>query len=556
MNRRILFDKNYFIWILILFSSLFIASIFYLTGDIQEDALITFRTAKNFAIYNKFSYNLDDSLPGSTSIIYGLICGYIFKISGFVSNQFFFLSVTLFNSFSLIIALLGFIFVFKFFKNISMLSIAFLPSFITLMHKGMETGILAASMLLAIASIQYSINTKNYKFSYYNLIFIVLSAIRIDSIAISLLIIFPLFINNIFTKDEYNSIYKNFSKALKYASYPLIFSIIGFSLNIYLNFKFFGTTIPHTALAKRLVYENNFTLTNFLSQFKSLYFFGANENSFLLPAPTKYLMPIYPFILPITLFIIILGFRLRKKAIYKFSNFKNLQLNLYTFQAFVSIGLFYPIIFCLSGLKIFPWYLWISTFSIQIVYIMFFDSLIVVKNRYIFKILFINILLLFFLTKLFLSLNDGLQENLHRAAVGKYISTISSPKSSLILEPAGYIPFYAGVKTIDEVGLISREFTNFIARKSKGQSIVAFWKDNIPEFLVQRKHILNFKDSLGNSFTESEILWFKKNYCLHKTFIYDDQVLAANNKFKQFFLSLGSHTDYYLYRKTSDGDTC
>ena len=93
MYSRVLIDKNYFIWILIIFSSLLIASIFYFTGDIQEDALITFRTAKNFAIYNKFSYNLDDSLPGSTSIIYGLICGYLFKISGFLSNQFFFLHV-------------------------------------------------------------------------------------------------------------------------------------------------------------------------------------------------------------------------------------------------------------------------------------------------------------------------------------------------------------------------------------------------------------------------------------------------------------------------------
>ena len=35
---------------------------------------------------------------------------------------------------------------------------------------------------------------------------------------------------------------------------------------------------------------------------------------------------------------------------------------------------------------------------------------------------------------------------------------------TLFLEPAGYIPFYAGIKTFDEVGLASPEILRFKER--------------------------------------------------------------------------------------------
>ena len=79
---------------LIITYTLFIATLFFFTGDIQEDSLITFRTAKNFALHNEFSYNLGESLPGSTSIIYGFLCGLIYKLVGFFGEKVFFYTVT------------------------------------------------------------------------------------------------------------------------------------------------------------------------------------------------------------------------------------------------------------------------------------------------------------------------------------------------------------------------------------------------------------------------------------------------------------------------------
>lgn len=53
--------------------------------------------------------------------------------------------------------------------------------------------------------------------------------------------------------------------------------------------------------------------------------------------------------------------------------------------------------------------------------------------------------------------NIGFQENVYRSNVGQYIYDISEDKKNdtLFLEPAGYIPYYAKIKTIDTVGLTS-----------------------------------------------------------------------------------------------------
>ena len=158
--------------------------------------------------------------------------------------------------------------------------------------------------------------------------------------------------------------------------------------------------------------------------------------------------------------------------------------------------------------------------------------------------------------KLLLSLNDGYDENLYRASIGKYIYGLSSPENVLMLEPAGYIPFYANIKTIDEVGLVSREFTNYLLDKSKDQSIVGFWVNHMPDFLIQRNHILNFRDSLNKNFSKQEISWFKNNYCLNKHFYYEPKILAPKNKFQQFILELGNHSDYYLYVRKNKQYSC
>ena len=554
--QSLLSNKKNHNYIFSLIFSLLIATLFFLTGDFQEDSLITFRTARNFALHNEFTYNLGASLPGSTSIIYGFICGLIYKLVGFLGEKVFFFFVVAFNSFFLVSALNIFLNQFRFFNKISNYLLIATPGFITLLHKGMETGLLAGGLLYGISIIQESIIQKkglnNFKCS----IFFIICALRVDSLLIAFLIIFPYFTLNFLSDLNNKKILSNFILSLSAIKFPLIFSIFGLSFNIFLNKLFFNSYIPHTAIAKKIAYESNPNFNNFISQIKSLYFSGEDENSFLLPVATKYLIFLYPFALPVFLLVVFLAIKFRGEIIYKSNKFYSHYHCYYSFFTLLIFALFYPLFFCLSGMKIFPWYLWISSFAVQLFYFIFADSFI---SKYSDKILRITILSLFFLifsAKLMLSLSDGAEENLYRASIGKYIKNISFPENVLMLEPAGYIPYYADIKTIDEIGLVSREFTNFLSKKPAQESIVPFWIEYMPDFLVQRKHILNFRDSLNNQFSEEETLWFKNNYCLNKRFSYDPKIIAPNNKFKQLILKLGSHVDYYLFVKRNKENLC
>tara|TARA_Y100001978_G_C23700281_1_gene440395 strand:+ start:183 stop:1871 length:1689 start_codon:yes stop_codon:yes gene_type:complete len=540
----------------LLIFSFFIATLFFLTGDFQEDSLITFRTARNFALHNELTYNLGASLPGSTSIIYGFICGLIYKLVGFLGEKVFFFAVVAFNSFFLVSALNKFLIQFKFFNKISNYLLITTPGFITLLHKGMETSLLAGCLLYCISIIQESIIQKKALNDFKCSIFFIICAIRIDSLLIACLIIFPYFIINFLSDLNYKKILSNFIFALSTIKFPLIFSILGFLINIILNKLFFNSYIPHTAIAKKIAYESNPNFNNFISQLKLLYLSGADENSFLLPVATKYLNFLYPFALPVFLLVVFLGIKLRREIIFKSNKFYSHNHCYYSFFTLLIFALVYPLFYCLSGMRIFPWYLWISSFAVQFFYVIFTDSFISKHSIKLFRITILSLFFLIFSAKLFLSLNDGAEENLYRASIGKYIKNISSAENVLMLEPAGYIPYYADIKTIDEVGLVSQEFTDFLSKKSPQESIVSFWIEYMPDFLVQRKHILNFRDSLGNQFSEDEILWFKNNYCLKKSFSYDPKILAPKNKFKQLILKLGSHVDYYLFVKRNKDNLC
>ena len=541
---------------LIITYTLFIATLFFFTGDIQEDSLITFRTARNFALHNEFTYNLGESLPGSTSIIYGFLCGLIYKLVGFLGEKVFFYTVTIVNSLFLLSALIKFSNQFKFFNKISIYFVISTPAFITLMHKGMETALLTACLIYCIASLQEDIFKDKSEIKFKYLIFFILCAIRIDSFVIAFLIIFPYFIFNFLSNINNKKILFKFLKSADKIKIPFIFSLFGFSFNVFLNKLFFSSYIPHTAIAKKIAYESNPSFGNFISQIKLLYFSGADENSFLMPVATKYLQFLYPFILPILFLTIFLIIKFRKQYIYKNDYLHQDDFNYYSFYTLLTFALIYPLFFCLSGMRIFPWYLWISSFSVQFIFVIFVDSFISKYSRNIYRIIIFSFFILMISAKLLLSLNDGYDENLYRASIGKYIYGLSSPENVLMLEPAGYIPYYANIKTIDEVGLVSREFTNYLLEKSKGESIVGFWINHMPDFLIQRKHILNFTDSLNNNFSKEEISWFKKNYCLNKHFYYEPKILAPKNKFQQFILELGNHSDYYLYVRKNKQYSC
>ena len=89
--------------------------------------------------------------------------------------------------------------------------------------------------------------------------------------------------------------------------------------------------------------------------------------------------------------------------------------------------------------------------------------LINLKNFHRFKVPIMGLLVLITFLQFTVLKNIGFQENSYRSVIGKDIFRMSDNPDidTLFLEPAGYIPYYAKIKTYDTVGLSSPEILKF-----------------------------------------------------------------------------------------------
>ena len=117
-----------------------------------------------------------------------------------------------------------------------------------------------------------------------------------------------------------------------------------------------------------------------------------------------------------------------------------------------------------------------------------------------------------------------------------------------MLEPAGWIPYSTNLKIIDEVGLISKDFYNYLLKKEKKESIVSYWRKEKPEYLIQRNHIFRRKDSLANQINVEDYEWFTNNYQLIKKFDYEDLIKSEKSIVKRNIMKISASTNYYLFK--------
>ena len=145
-----------------------------------------------------------------------------------------------------------------------------------------------------------------------------------------------------------------------------------------------------------------------------------------------------------------------------------------------------------------------------------------------------------------LAVNWGAQEYYYRGGVGRYLRSISAKNDTLLLEPAGYIPFYSCLYTWDEAGIVSPEVTRFRKRFGLGWW-VRFVEFKRPTFLVEREHMLSYKTSDGYPLSREERAWFDRNYeLIHKTSYLPEAVLS--NPLLQRIAKMGSSSPYFVYR--------
>jgi hypothetical protein len=142
----------------------------------------------------------------------------------------------------------------------------------------------------------------------------------------------------------------------------------------------------------------------------------------------------------------------------------------------------------------------------------------------------------------------GTQENLYRAGIGDEIRSLASPRDTLLLEPAGYVPFHAQLWTWDEIGITSPLVTTY--RSRFGSRWWIYFVQNVrPTFLLERDHIVAHQTLDGYQLTGDEQAWFDANYSLVRVFRYEPDRLRPPGLMR-FAARLGSAREYYLYRRT------
>ncbi len=141
----------------------------------------------------------------------------------------------------------------------------------------------------------------------------------------------------------------------------------------------------------------------------------------------------------------------------------------------------------------------------------------------------------------------GTQERLYRGGIGEQIHGLSTPDDTLLLEPAGYIPFYAQRWTWDEIGVTTPAVTRY--RRSYGQRWwIEFVKDISPTFVLEREPMRAHVTLDGYRLTHDEASWFDEHYVLIRTFTYQPKSLRSSPLLARI-ASFSSATGYLLYRR-------
>lgn len=505
-----------------------VKTLFFFTGFILEDSFIVFRSAFHLADYGIFSYNLDEVNSGTTSKIFGLICAFFRKFF----NDYAIISIVLFNS---LISFLSSLLIFISIKNLFGIQILakrenlfFLIVFIFLNPSisligivGLEFSILVFFISLVLLGI-----SKDYKFLLISSIFI--PFIRIEMIGFILILSF------------YYLYFFNFKSSF----IILISGILGAFLNGLLNNRYDGTFFPGPAVSKwnTLSNEGAFTFERIINDIY-FWFFSA-ERSFFLGVYSKFIPKII-YVFFAFIIISLVFYNLRFLLIKKFNEIKTNN-KIYLLTIATSIILL-PLAYVVGG-HVWEWYLYPYSFLSYILLTIFLINSKIIKQ---YRIILMSIIMFFTLFQFVVLKNIGFQENAYRSVVGKDIYSMSEDKKNdtLFLEPSGYIPYYAKIKTYDTVGLSSPEIEKYRKMYKNKRWWLDFIEEKKPTFILDRSDIYGGYSHDGEyTLTNSETNWFKENYIKVKEYKYHQYVEKYSGSLEAFY-KLGNHAPYFLYKQ-------
>jgi hypothetical protein len=480
---------------------------FLLIHPLQEDAYITFRAARHLAEYGDFSFNLHQHFPGTTSLLYPLIVAAIDLLSQ--SHMVF--GVQLFGTLSIAAACW---FIARALcdrpaeQHIVWLLTACWPIALVMSYTGMETPLLVLALGIAIFALAREGHGTLFAAS-----ILLLPLIRPDAIAYGLI-----FCAAMFLIDRRAAV----RGAAALAAGCGLF-LIGTRITT-------GRFLPTTALAKEIAYHPDHGARAVAGRIGDLFL----SHSFLLPTPSNYLIKLSPLVLVVVVGAFILAFR--------FARSRRERIVLGTL-AFATIAI--PLAYAYGGV-LFSWYLYPANWIAAAVAI-FVLVRIALRSR--FHAAGISLLAVVWIGLMFMQWTKALagstQDYHYRGDIGRYLATISHGQGTLFLEPAGLIPYFSGLHTDDEIGLVSPRVTDYMQRDPN-----AWWFDYVaaehPDYIVERQSFDDYRTIEGFTLTPDQQRWFNAHYQLLRRVHYVPATYHPS-PFLQKILAMGPLEDYLIY---------
>lgn len=467
------------------------------THHIQEDAFITWRVAQNLLDYGVIGFNGETKISASTTHLYVFVSYFfnaLFGKEGFIYPILIFNSI-LFTIGSWMVSKM----LLKTYINQAIFIILFgiLPASIKISILGMEYGIL---FFLEMSLLYFGVY-KNKKWA--QILFPVLILFtRIDTV---------IFLGIVFLVDLF------WTKKIRW-NY-LVGGFFGVAISVAFNWFYFGEIVNNTIVAKSVAYNETYTLS------QKLDFFWMNFGNFwgMLKLPGNF----NPFTIVVLIFeLLCFSFLFRKKD----------NRNLFLIIIFM-FGWVKQVIF-LSQRSYFDWYYWVP----QI--LLFIPILIFVLEQKFKKEIWISLLAVFYIIPMLVfqtihSIATGNGEWNYRRNIGLFLNRYEKDKNQWIfLEPAGFVPYFSGLKTIDEVGLVDKNVQEEILKDRKHYKVNTI-ENRKPKYLLSYK----------NLFQEDDEIYYKTHYKLIKEFRIDEHLESENTILEKIYKLKPSGTDYNLYER-------
>ena len=471
--------------------------LFLLTHHIQEDAFITWRVAQNLLDYGVIGFNGETKISASTTHLYVFVSYFFNLIFG---KENFIYPLLIFNS---LLFTIGSYFLSKLIlenpvhQAIFIFLFGILPPSIKISILGMEYGIL---FFLEMALLYFGF--KQNKIWAQILFPILILFTRIDTV---------IFLGIVFLVDII------WNKKIRW--FYILGGILGVAVLMSFNWFYFGELVNNTIVAKSVTYAKNMSLA---LQWK---YFLMNYGNFwgMLKLPGDF----NPFTILVLVFELLAFLYIVSKRESK---------NLFIWIIFL-FGWAKQLIF-ISQRSYFDWYYWVPQILLFAVILVF------VLEQKTYKLWWISLLLIFYILPMAAfqtvhSIATGNGEWNYRRSIGLFLKDYEKDKNQyILLEPAGYIPYFSGLKAIDEVGLVDKEIQAEI-KKDKAN----YWKNTVekrkPKYLLAPKNLFEGKDGS----------FYQENYRLLKEFRIKNHLNSDNKILEKIYRLKPSGTDYNLYER-------